>query len=224
MKKNVVIFLEPGEVLIPTVKVRFAIERALGVKSFPVAEHPVRSMFDLARAQETAAERALRAIRKRFPELDCRDPLTVAQVKAICDDIGLDLEMREAKPLPKFANKEEMTAWIASRLSNKTESTHIGPLATKEEIIDGFALAGKNWRDILSRPTGAGKKYLAARLQPGKRGRVAGGKTASSLWNPVVFARLLIENNELNTGQVEARFKKTWSKWEAELLAEIGEL
>ncbi|HMZ55445.1 MAG TPA: hypothetical protein PKL28_03980 [Rhodocyclaceae bacterium] len=76
MKKNVVIFLEPGEVLIPTVKVRFAIERALGVKSFPVAEHPVRSMFDLARAQETAAERALRAIRKRFPELDCRDRFT----------------------------------------------------------------------------------------------------------------------------------------------------
>lgn len=95
---------------------------------------------------------------------------------------------------------------------------------TNQEIIDGFILSGKNWDDILSRPNRDGKRFKDALVQPGKRGGTKCGKSNSALWNPVVFARLLIQNNDLNQGQVVARFKKTWPELEAEMMIEIGEL
>lgn len=91
------------------------------------------------------------------------------------------------------------------------------PRCTKAEIIDGFILVGKNWDDLLSRPDGDGRRYLASLRQSGRR-----GKGGAALWCPITFARLLIENGDLNTGQVKARFAKAWPKWEAEMLAEIG--
>ena len=95
-------------------------------------------------------------------------------------------------------------AWIASTdRSNKTESTHIGPLATKEEIIDGFCAL--SW-DILSRPTGAGKITWLRLPARGNEETESRGQNSIIAGDPVVFARLLV-NNELNTGQVEARSK-----------------
>lgn len=87
----------------------------------------------------------------------------------------------------------------------------------KEEIIEGFSLDGKNWPDLLSHTASHGKHYKAALCQTGKR-----GKGGAALWNPVIFARLLIERNELNKGQVIGRFKKAWPQLEDEMLVEIG--
>ena len=89
----------------------------------------------------------------------------------------------------------------------------------KEEIIDGFSLDNKNWLDLLAHPNSDGKHYKPAICQKGKPGR--GGAT---LWNPVKFARLLIESGDLNEGQVKSRFKKTWPGLEDEMLAEIGDI
>lgn len=90
---------------------------------------------------------------------------------------------------------------------------------TKAELIDGLGLVGSTWDERLKRPQREGKQYLPALEQRGKRGDKVGG-----LWNPVVFARLTVENRHLNRGQVIARFKKAWPQWEAELEAEMGEI
>lgn len=89
------------------------------------------------------------------------------------------------------------------------------PLCTKQEIIDGFLLTGKDWNDLLSRPN----KYKEAVKQAGKKG--AGGDT---LLSPIVFASLLVKFKDLTEGQVRARFLKVaeWKQWEAEMIAEIG--
>jgi len=86
-----------------------------------------------------------------------------------------------------------------------------------KEIIDGFLLDGKNWQDLLSHTGSHGKHYKAALCQTGRR-----GKSGAALWNPVIFARILIERNELNKGQVIGRFKKAWPQLEDEMLVEIG--
>lgn len=91
-----------------------------------------------------------------------------------------------------------------------------------DEIIDGFMLDGKNWSDILSRPNRDGKLYKEALVLPGKKGRGQGGKSNQALWNPVIFARLLVALGELNHAQVKARFKKAWPQWQDELAAEMG--
>lgn len=96
----------------------------------------------------------------------------------------------------------------------------IGPLCTKKEIIDGFVLTAKKWDEILTRPNREGLRYREALKQPGRRGQ---GKAA--LWSPIIMARLLITNGDLNDFQVKTRFMKVkeWRQWEAEMLAEIGE-
>ena len=89
------------------------------------------------------------------------------------------------------------------------------PLCTKQEIIDGFQLTGKNWSDFLSRPN----KYSEAVKQAGKKG--VGG---DALLSPIIFARLLVQFDDLKEGQVKARFLKVdeWKQWEDEMISEIG--
>jgi len=95
---------------------------------------------------------------------------------------------------------------------------------TKQEIIDGFLLTGKKWGDILGRPDREGKRFKGALVQAGRRGRQTGGVAAPTRWDPIVLARLLIELDELTPGKVKSRFIKTWPEFEAELLAEIGDI
>lgn len=93
------------------------------------------------------------------------------------------------------------------------------PLCTKQELIDGFQLTGKNWADFLSRPNRDAIKYKDALKQPGKPG--IGG---DALWSLIIFAGLLVKNEDLTAGQVKARFVKVenWKQWEAEMASEIG--
>ena len=94
-----------------------------------------------------------------------------------------------------------------------------GPCVTKRELIDGLDLVGKTWDERLKRPDRDGKHYLPAVVQRGQKGDKVG-----TLWNPVIFARLAVEFGDMNQGQVVARFKKAWPKWQDELAAEMGEI
>ncbi len=90
---------------------------------------------------------------------------------------------------------------------------------TSKGIIEGFLLDGKDWESLLSHSNSDGKRFKPALVQAGKQ-----GKGGAALWSPIVFARLLINEGELNKGQVIARFKKAWPQFEDEMLAEIGEI
>jgi len=90
---------------------------------------------------------------------------------------------------------------------------------TGKEIIEGFSLDGKDWDNLLSHPNSDGKRFKPALVQVGKQ-----GKGGAALWSPIVFARLLIEQKELNKGQAASRFKKAWPQLEDEMLTEIGEI
>jgi len=104
---------------------------------------------------------------------------------------------------------------ISETSTYSTEAYKSGwPTCTKQELIDGFQLTGKNWEDLLSRPS----KFDSAKRQPGRKGR--GG---DAIWCPITFAGLLAQQ-ELTPFQVKTRFLKVleWKKWEAEVMAEIG--
>lgn len=102
----------------------------------------------------------------------------------------------------------------------KTQTS--GPQVTKQELIDGLHLHDPKWEGILKNPSREGIRYKAALVAKGRRGKAPGGGTNSGLWNPVVFARLAIENGDLNKSAVTARFNKAWPNWQDELAAEMG--
>lgn len=103
-------------------------------------------------------------------------------------------------------------------VSKAGDVSNARPGVPSREIIEGFSLEGKDWGDLLSHPNSDGKRFKPALVQAGKQ-----GKGGAALWSPVIFARLLIEQNELNKGQVVSRFKKAWPPLVDEMLAEIGE-
>lgn len=144
-------------------------------------------------------------------------PRSLIQWLAVAKDKGLKYHSW----IDNYANALLLTATTPVLAS---ENNNSGPVCTKKEIIDGFDLTGKDWGDILGRPNREGLRYKPALAQLGRPGRAPGGKSAPSMWYPIIFARLLIQNNDLNPGQVKARFKKAWPKFEAEMLAEIGDL
>lgn len=120
-------------------------------------------------------------------------------------------------------------AWVFRTWAEKVNFTdgttkaedvpHASHGVTSKEIIKGFLLDGKDWESLLSHPNSDGKRFKPALVQAGKQ-----GKGGAALWSPIVFARLLIDEGELNQGQVRARFKKAWPQFEDEMLAEIGEI
>lgn len=94
----------------------------------------------------------------------------------------------------------------------------------KNELIDGLHLYEPKWTDILKKPHREGKRYQAALVAKGCRGKGRGESTNSSLWNPIIFTRLAVECGDLNQRAAVARFNKAWPKWQDELAAEMGEL
>lgn len=186
---------------------------------------------------KSAAASVLRAWELlRLPEWDANILLTAIPEKLWPNRAAVLLHIRSGLP-DTFApmtgidwaekNQYMPCGWIFRTWAERTNAASGAPekkvsnalCIPKEKIIDGFSLDGKNWTDLLAHPNSDGKHYKAAICQPGKRGK--GGAT---LWNPVIFARLLIERGDLNEGQVKSRFKKAWPVLEDEMLAEIGDI
>lgn len=108
---------------------------------------------------------------------------------------------------------------------NSNHARHsIVPTATKQEIAAAFKLVEPKWDGILKNPNREGKRYIPALVSKGTRGRSVGGGTNQTLWNPVIFARLLVESDNFDASKVKALFKRSWPQWEDELLGEIEEI
>lgn len=146
------------------------------------------------------------------PGLDVRETQYVCVKEVEASAKGKGMEWPQPSTVePTEATNTEPTANQADKYPADW------PLCTKQEIIDGFQLKGKDWNDFLSRPN----KYSEAVKQPGKKG--VGG---DALFSPIIFASLLVKFEDLLESQVKARFVKVeaWKKWEAEMLSEIGSI
>lgn len=113
--------------------------------------------------------------------------------------------------------------FLAAEITTTEGTANHDFAVTKSDLLDGLQLPAK-WKEILTHQKANQKRIGAALLQPGKRGRQQGGGSAESLWNAVVFTRLLVEAGELNRTQAVARFNKRWPEWEDALAGEMGEI
>ena len=125
----------------------------------------------------------------------------------VFNDIGTDGKPRTLLEWLGIARDKGLKyhSWIDEYAKSKSVVTEVsalasytGPSADKNQIIDGFRLDGKRWLDILSKPDRDGRRFKAALVQKGKRGIQKGGGRAATIWNPIVFARLLIELENWN--------------------------
>lgn len=141
--------------------------------------------------------------------------LTKGETEKFLTELGLTFELRD-RDVDSDLQKNPLIQ------PNQAKSI----IATSAQVIEGFLLPEKKFENHLSHPERDGKKYLAALATKGKRGQIHGGTRQTATWYPIIFARLLIETGELRASQVKQRFMKVpeWSKYEAELLAEIGEI
>lgn len=175
---------------------------------------------EFARERMASRARQLKANQRRGDDELILAPVLDAETRAM---VMQGFCANNAQPAEEENRSEEIDAkesaaeGDAAGVTQKKKGPHSIGVPTKE-IIAGFSLDGKDWADLLAHPDGDGKRFKPAMVQPGRRG--SGG---SALWSPVIFSRLLIEQRELNRGQVIARFKKKWPNLEDEMLAEIGE-
>ncbi|WP_412478971.1 hypothetical protein [Azonexus sp. IMCC34839] len=147
---------------------------------------------------------------------DCR--VTGDAVHALADAF-IDSEERRENSGAANQDKHCTRSVKSSRSAHTTAQS--GPAVTKLDLIDGLGLE-KKWEEILRRPDSDGKRYRDALVSKGARGRAGSTGTNQSMWNPVVFARLAIENGKLNRSAVIARFKKSFPQWQDELEAELN--